>query len=61
MLEALDNTGLFAELEKQLSLVRTVLGADPDDLLRKQLARSALQLMVDELTTVIARLDQKNT
>jgi sRNA-binding protein len=44
---ALDNTELFAELEKQLSLVRTVLGADPDDLLRKQLARSALQLMAD--------------
>ena len=56
---ALDNTELFAELEKQLGIVRTVLGADPDDLLRKQLARSALQLMADELQTVIARLDQK--
>jgi sRNA-binding protein len=49
---------LLVELEKQVELVRTVLAADPDDLLRKQLARSALVLMADEVRTIIARLDQ---
>jgi sRNA-binding protein len=53
----LDNAELFAELEKQLALVRSVLGTDADDLLRQQLARSALKLMADEISTVIARLD----
>jgi len=53
----LDNAELFTELEKQLTLVRTVLGTDADDALRKQLARSALKLLADELATVIARLD----
>jgi sRNA-binding protein len=53
----LDNAELFTELEKQLALVRTVLGTDADDLLRQQLARSALKLMADEISTVIARLD----
>jgi len=55
---ALSNNELLAELQKQLVLVTTVLGADPDDLLRKQLARSALALMGDEIQTVIARLDK---
>jgi len=53
----LDNAELFTELEKQLALVQSVLGTDADDLLRRQLARSALKLMADEITTVIARLD----
>jgi sRNA-binding protein len=53
----LDNAELFTELEKQLALVRSVLGTDADDLLRQQLARSALKLMADEISTVIARLD----
>jgi sRNA-binding protein len=55
---ALSTGELFVELEKQLGLVRTVLADDPDDSLRKQLARSALVLMADEIRTVIARLDQ---
>jgi sRNA-binding protein len=53
----LDNTELLTELEKQLALVRSVLGTDADDQLRQQLARSALKLMADEISTVIARLD----
>jgi sRNA-binding protein len=54
---ALSTSELFVELEKHLKLVRTVLDADPDDTLRKQLARSALTLMADEVRTIIARLD----
>jgi sRNA-binding protein len=55
---ALSSEELLVELEKQVELVRTVLAADPEDELRKQLARSALVLMADEIRTVIARLDQ---
>jgi sRNA-binding protein len=55
---SLSSDELLGELEKQIELVRTVLAADPDDALRKQLARSALVLMSDEIRTVIARLDQ---
>jgi hypothetical protein len=55
---ALSTSELFVELDKQLGLVRTVLADDPEDALRKQLARSALVLMADELRTIIARLDQ---
>jgi sRNA-binding protein len=53
----LDNAELITELEKQLALVQSVLGTDADDLLRQQLARSALKLMADEISTIIARLD----
>ena len=54
---ALSSLELLAEIDKQMELVRTILGDAPDDPLRRELARPALQLMADELTTVIARLD----
>jgi sRNA-binding protein len=53
----LNNTEMLAELEKQIGIVRAVLGDSPDDPLRRELARPALRLMVDELSTIIARLD----
>jgi hypothetical protein len=40
-----------------LELVKTILGDVPDDSLRRELARPALRLMVDELNTIIARFD----
>ena len=52
----LGNAELLTELEKQLVLVQSVLSTDADDLLRRQLARSALKLMADEISTIIARL-----
>jgi len=48
---------MLEEIEKQLALVRTILGDSPNDPLRQQLARPALRLMIDELNTVVARLD----
>ena len=48
---------MLQEIEKQLALVRTILGDSPDDPLRQRLARPALRLMIDELNTVVARLD----
>jgi hypothetical protein len=54
---ALSSMELLAEIEKQMALVRTILGDAPDDPLRRELARPALRLMSDELATVIARLD----
>jgi sRNA-binding protein len=53
----LDNAELFTELEKHLALVRSVLGTDADDPVRREMARLALKLMTDEISTVIARLD----
>jgi hypothetical protein len=55
-LEALE---MLAEIEKQIALVRSILGDDPDDPLRRELARPAMRLMIDELQTIIARQDQK--
>jgi sRNA-binding protein len=55
----LNNTEMLAEVEKQLGLVRSILGVSSDDPLRAELARPALRLMIDELNTVIARLDEK--
>jgi hypothetical protein len=55
---ALSSLGLLAEIGKQLALVCTILGDAPeDDPLRRELARPALKLMADEISTVIARLD----
>jgi hypothetical protein len=54
---ALTNIEMLAELEKQISIVRMVFGDSPDDPLRRQLARPALRLMIDELDTIVARLD----
>jgi sRNA-binding protein len=56
---SLDNTEMLAEIEKQLSLARTILGDSSDGPLRAELVRSALRLMIDELNTIIARLDEK--
>jgi hypothetical protein len=53
----LNNAEMLAEVEKQVALVRTILGDSPDDPLRRELARPALRLMVDELNTIVARLD----
>jgi ProP effector len=55
---ALSNTELLAELQKQIALVISVLSTDADDLLRKQLARSALVHMGDGIQTIVARLDK---
>jgi sRNA-binding protein len=54
---ALSNIEMLAELEKQIGIVRTVFGDSPDDPLRRELARPALRLMIDELNTIVARLD----
>jgi hypothetical protein len=54
---ALSSMELLGEIDKQMGLVRTILGDAPDDPLRRELARPALRLMSDELATVIARLD----
>jgi hypothetical protein len=55
---ALSSLELLAEIDKQLALVRTILGDAPeDDPLRRELARPALRLMADELSTIVARLD----
>lgn len=51
---------LLTEIEKQSSTVRSILGDSPDTM-RKELVRPALQLMIDELQTIVARLDQKAT
>jgi hypothetical protein len=56
--DALSSLELLGEVDKQMVLVRAILGDAPDDPLRRELARPALRLMVDELTTVIARLDK---
>jgi hypothetical protein len=56
---SLDNTEMLAEIEKQLSLARTILGDSSDGPLRAELVRPALRLMIDELNTIIARLDEK--
>jgi sRNA-binding protein len=47
---------LLAEIEKQSGTVRSILGDSPDAM-RKELVRPALQLMIDELQTIVARLD----
>ena len=52
----LSNLDMLSAVQKQLELVKTILG-DPDDSLRRELARPALLLMVDELNTIIARFD----
>lgn len=54
----LSNLDMLTAVQKQLELVRTILGDIPDDLLRRELARPALRLVVDELNTIIARFDQ---
>jgi sRNA-binding protein len=53
----LSNLDMLAAVQKQLELVKTILGDVPDDSLRRELARPALRLMVDELNTIIARFD----
>jgi hypothetical protein len=53
----LNSMQMLQEIEKQIALVRTILGDGPNDPLRQQLARPALRLMIDELNTVVARLD----
>jgi sRNA-binding protein len=58
---ALSTVELLTEIEKQSAVVRSVLGEAPDDVLRRELVRPALQLMIDELQTIVARLDQKTT
>ena len=55
----LDALEMLVEIEKQIALVRSILGNDPDDPLRRELARPAMRLMIDELQTIIARQDQK--
>jgi hypothetical protein len=50
---------MLAEIEKQIGLVRSILGDNPDDPLRRELARPAMRLMADELQTIMARQDQK--
>ena len=52
---------MLAEIESQITLVRSILGDKADDPLRRELARPALRLMIDELQTIIARLDQRAT
>jgi sRNA-binding protein len=54
---ALSSIEMLTEIEKQLELAKMILGDSPDDPLRKELARPALRLMADELSTIIARLD----
>jgi hypothetical protein len=53
----LSSLELLTEIDKQLALVRTILGDAPEDPLRRELARPALRLMADELSTIVARLD----
>jgi sRNA-binding protein len=53
----LSSREMLSEIDKQAALVRTILCDGPDDPLRKELARPALRLMIDELNTIIARLD----
>ena len=55
---ALSSLELLGEIDKQLALVRTILGDAPEDPLRRELARPALRLMADELSTIVARLDE---
>ena len=54
---ALSNIEILAELEKQIGLIRVVIGDSPDDPLRRGLARQVSRLMIDELNTIVARLD----
>ncbi len=54
----LSSTEMLLEVEKQVDLVKTILGDNPDDPLRRELARPALRLMIDELNTIVARLDK---
>jgi hypothetical protein len=49
---------LLDELAKQIALVKLVLSADPNDLLRKQLAFTALETMSAEIKIVADRLRQ---
>jgi hypothetical protein len=53
----LNSAEMLQEIEKQIALVRTILGDSPNDPLRQKLARPALRLMIDELSTIIARTD----
>jgi sRNA-binding protein len=53
----LSNLDMLTAVQKQLELVKTILGDIPDDSLRRELARPALRLVVDELNTIIARFD----
>jgi hypothetical protein len=46
-------------IEKQSSLVRTILGDSPDEVSRNELALPTLQLMIDELQAIVARLDKR--
>jgi hypothetical protein len=55
----LNNLEMLAEIERQIPVVRSIIADDPDDMLRRELARQAMRLMSDELQTMIARLDQK--
>jgi hypothetical protein len=54
---ALSSLELLTEIDKQSALVRIILGDAPEDPLRRELARQALRLMTDELSTIVARLD----
>jgi sRNA-binding protein len=53
----LNTSEMLQEIEKQIALARTILGDSPDDPLRQQLVRPALRLMIDELNTIVARID----
>jgi hypothetical protein len=48
---------MLQEIEKQIVLARTIIGDSPDDPLRQKLARPVFRLMVDELNTIVARID----
>jgi sRNA-binding protein len=53
----LSNIEMLAKAEKRIGIVRTMFGDSPDDPMRQEMARPALQLTIDELNTIVARLD----
>ncbi|MDF0583304.1 ProQ/FINO family protein [Bradyrhizobium yuanmingense] len=56
--QSLNSIEMLAAVEKQIVVVKNLLGDTPEEALRRELARPALQLMIDELNTIIARFDK---
>jgi sRNA-binding protein len=53
----LNNSEMLQEIEQQIALVKTILGDNSGDPLRQKIVRPVFRLMIDELNTIVARLD----
>jgi sRNA-binding protein len=53
----LNNGEMLQEIERQIALAKMILGDSSDDSLRQKIVRPVFRLMIDELNTIVARLD----